>query len=46
VFAFKAKVSNNNSASVILKSCDNLSNSSKAKGWTENMPDYIQDKQC
>jgi hypothetical protein len=45
VSAFKAKGNNNNnSASIILKSWDNLSNSSKAKEWTGNMLDYAQDK--
>jgi hypothetical protein len=43
VSAFKAKANNNNSASIILKSRDNLSNSSKAKEWTGNMLDFAQD---
>jgi hypothetical protein len=42
--AFKAKANNNNSASIILKSWDNLSYSSKAKERTGNMLDYTQDK--
>jgi hypothetical protein len=43
VSAFEAKANNNNSASIILKSWDNLSNSSKAKEWTGNMLDFAQD---
>jgi len=44
VSAFKAKANNNNSTSIILKSQDNLLNSSKAKEWAGNMVDYAKDK--